>query len=138
MIAIRPATTADLPGVLALWAEATTEATVTDDIDGLRALLDVAGSRLFVAVSTPDAIDGSLIAGWDGWRGSMYRLAVRPHRRRQGLALRLVAAGEQWLADRGCRRIAAIVVRDEEPATEFWSAAGYSPATNRTRFVKNA
>lgn len=33
---------------------------------------------------------GSLIAAWDGWRGSFYRLAVLPERRREGLLTMLL------------------------------------------------
>ena len=33
---------------------------------------------------------GSLIAAWDGWRGSFYRLAVHPERRRQRIATALL------------------------------------------------
>lgn len=34
------------------------------------------------------AIVGSVIATWDGWRRSIYRLLVAPSHRRQGLACR--------------------------------------------------
>jgi ribosomal protein S18 acetylase RimI-like enzyme len=44
---------------------------------------------------------GTIVAGWDGWRGSLYRLAVLPAARRRGTALRLVADGERRLAEKG-------------------------------------
>ena len=34
-------------------------------------------------------IVGTVIAGWDGWRGSIYRLVVAPSHRRAGLGRRL-------------------------------------------------
>jgi ribosomal protein S18 acetylase RimI-like enzyme len=34
-------------------------------------------------------IVGALIAAWDGWRGNMYRLAVREGHRREGIGLAL-------------------------------------------------
>jgi ribosomal protein S18 acetylase RimI-like enzyme len=36
-----------------------------------------------------DKIVGSIIATFDGWRGIIYRLAVHPNVRRQGIARRL-------------------------------------------------
>ena len=79
---------------------------------------------------------GSLIAAFDGWRGNLYRLAVEPSHRRRGVARELVAEGERRLAAVGCRRISALVLRDEGPATALWAAAGYERAERIVRYVK--
>ncbi len=136
MITIRAATTEDIPAVLALWSEATVEPSATDDADGVATLLGVDPESLLVAVADDGALVGTVVAGWDGWRGTMYRLAVLPALRRQGIARQLVEEGERRLRANGARRFHLIVVADEEPAQAFWAAAGYEQQQDRLRYVK--
>ena len=82
-------------------------------------------------------IVGSLIAGWDGWRATFYRLAVDPAHRRHGLATALVRAGEERLRALGAHRLNAIVETHKPGAMAFWASAGYELQTARSRFVKN-
>ena len=58
-------------------------------------------------------IVGAVIAGWDGWRGNIYRLAVDAGHRRRGIGLQLVRAAEQYLHDCGVRRVTALVARPQ-------------------------
>jgi len=133
---IRPAAPADLEPVLELWASSGAEPTVTDAIEPLRALLGADPRALLVAESGGELV-GTLIAGWNGWRGSLYRLTVRPDHRRDGLATRLVREGERRLRECGAARIDAIVVAHEEAAVGFWSAVGYERQGSRSRFVRD-
>jgi hypothetical protein len=50
----------------------------------------------------------------------------------------LVAAGERQLGDQGCRRITALVVRDEDHATAFWPTVDYDLDERIDRYVKTA
>lgn len=133
--AIRAASAEDLPAVLALWAASDSEPTATDDVDALRVLLARDPGALLVAVTDGGTVVGSLIAGFDGWRGSLYRLAVHPSWRRRGLGTELLRAGERRLEELGARRLDAIVVTTAEPALAFWAAAGYERQSARARFV---
>ena len=136
MIAIRAATTEDIPAVLALWSEATVEPSATDDADGVATLLGVDPESLLLAVADDGALVGTVVAAWDGWRGTMYRLAVLPALRRQGIARQLVDEGERRLRELGARRFHLIVVAGEAPAQAFWAAAGYEQQQDRLRYVK--
>jgi hypothetical protein len=81
---IRAATERDIDPVLCLWDVAGGPPSVTDTRDGLVGLLASDGGALLVAESD-GAVVGSLIAAWDGWRGSFYRSfdqsARMPHSR---------------------------------------------------------
>src|SRR5207302_4220696 len=105
-ITLRDATRADLEGVLALWARAGSPLGVTDDVQSLARLLADDGDALLLAEVAGELV-GSLIAAWNGWRGSLYRLAVDPAQRRRGIASALVRDGAARLRARGARRLAA-------------------------------
>jgi ribosomal protein S18 acetylase RimI-like enzyme len=91
---------------------------------------------LLVAVED-DEIIGTLVVGWDGWRGNMYRLAVRSDHRRRGIALALVEAGHEHLRSVGAPRITALVGAEESEAAALWRAAGYERDRKIVRFVRN-
>jgi len=133
--AIRSGTRADIEPVLALWSRSDGPTTPTDSAEALADLLARDPEALLVATSG-DQLVGSLIAGWDGWRGSFYRLAVDPGWRRRGMATALIRAGEERLRALGARRLTAIVLSEDEGATEFWAAAGYERQVARARFVR--
>jgi ribosomal protein S18 acetylase RimI-like enzyme len=67
----------------------------------------------------------------------MYRLAVLPSHRRQGIASELVEAGETLLRARGARRVTALVGRGDRVAMSLWRAVGYGHDAEIARFVKN-
>ena len=135
MSTIRSAEVADLSPVLALWRVAESLPSATDSELALRQLLRRDPESLFVALSDEEIV-GSLIAAWDGWRGSFYRLAVHPKWRRQGIAIALVRAGEERLRALGAVRLTAIVASEERAAMDLWAAAGYEHQADTSRFVR--
>ncbi len=132
---IRVGRVADVDAVLRLWLEAGTEPTHTDDAPSLVALVGHDRSALLVAEEQGEVV-GTVIAGWDGWRGSIYRLAVAPSHRRRGLGRALVAAAEAHVRAVGAVRLAAIVVETESEATGFWRSGDWEEQVHRLRFVK--
>src|SRR2546425_11288249 len=87
MIEIRPCRLEECPDVLALWQRADAIPSPTDSLEELTRLVRAHTDYLLVAVER-GAVVGSVIGGWDGWRGNIYRLAGAPDARRRGLARR--------------------------------------------------
>ena len=131
---IRTARPADVESVLSLWTDADAEPTHTDDSEGLNMLLANDPEALAVAVDGTDIV-GSVIAGWDGWRGSIYRLVVAPSHRRLGLGSQLLAHAEARLTAVGAVRLQAVVVETDPLAVGFWNATGWERQVERLRFV---
>ncbi|TML42868.1 MAG: GNAT family N-acetyltransferase [Actinobacteria bacterium] len=134
-VTIRAAGLSDARAVLALWREADAEATHTDNVESLSRLIGHNSQALIVAEEGGQIV-GSVIAGWDGWRGSIYRLAVAPARRRRGIGTRMLHQAESLLAAAGATRSQAIVVEPDGSAIAFWRASGWEQQTDRVRFVK--
>jgi ribosomal protein S18 acetylase RimI-like enzyme len=132
---IRFARATDVPAVLALWRESDAEPSHTDDAESLLGLIHHDPEALVVA-EVDGRIVGSVMAAWDGWRGSIYRLVVAPPHRRDGLGRQLVEVAEKRLAATGARRLQAIVVETDPCATGFWRATGWEQQAARLRFVK--
>jgi ribosomal protein S18 acetylase RimI-like enzyme len=123
--------------ILELWQQARSEhATTADGLEDVQRLLSEMPGSLLVAVAN-GAILAAMIAAWDGWRGNMYRLAVRGEHRRRGIALTLVQAGEEHLRRQGARRITALVGYEDEVAAAFWESAGYPQDREIGRRVRN-
>jgi ribosomal protein S18 acetylase RimI-like enzyme len=151
-VVVRPARRSEIPAVLALWREADAVPSISDDPASLRRLLDTSEDALLVAETAdnpepggpePDGpgaggrLVGTIVAGWDGWRGNLYRLAVLPTARRRGIALRLVAEAERRLAEKGAIRLSALVMSEHDPAVALWLAAGYARDPRVGRFVRS-
>jgi ribosomal protein S18 acetylase RimI-like enzyme len=134
-IEIRPAGAGDVAAVLALWEHAA-EPTSTDTADAVGALLSRDPGALLVADESGEIV-GSVIAGWDGWRGSVYRLAVAPAQRRRGLGRRLLAAAEERLRGLGVCRMHAIVIGGDDRAVAFWQTSDWEHQAGQFRFVRS-
>ncbi len=134
---VRTATAADIDAVIAVWAEARSSAARTpDDPKVVEQLLERDPGALLVAESDGQVV-GVLIAGWDGWRGNVYRLAVLPSHRRQSIARELVEAGHERLRAQGARRVTALVGGEEGAAHRLWRALGYQRDEFVHRFVRD-
>jgi ribosomal protein S18 acetylase RimI-like enzyme len=134
---IRPCQIEDVQLVLALWQQDRSEhASTPDRPQDLERLIGNSPGSLLLAESDR-TVSGALIAAWDGWRGNLYRLAVRPEYRRCGVGLALVRAGEEHLRRQGAVRVTALVAYDDAAAASFWDAAGYPRDREIGRRVRN-
>lgn len=123
--------------MLDLWQQARSgHASVPDRSDEVERLVGESRAALLVAEHDGQVV-GTLIAAWDGWRGNMYRLAVRNSYRRKGIGLALAQAGEEYLRQQGAKRVTALTAYDDEVASGFWDAAGYPLDRKIGRRVRN-
>lgn len=74
----------ELEAVLTLWREAYGTVGVTDSLgDVLQAASG--GTSVVLVAEEKGRLVGTVIGGFDGWRGNIYRLAVHPEHQRQGM-----------------------------------------------------
>jgi ribosomal protein S18 acetylase RimI-like enzyme len=78
----------------------------------------------FVACSEGNVI-GTVLAGFDGVRGWVHRLAVHAEHRRQGIAAALMARAETELKAIGCPKLNLQVRASNEQAVQFYKSLGY-------------
>ncbi|HEX5529458.1 MAG TPA: GNAT family N-acetyltransferase [Methylomirabilota bacterium] len=133
-VVIRPCRPDEGPALLDLWHHADASPSPTDTPEQVDQVIRDPAASVLVAVDN-DLLVGSIIGGWDGWRGNLYRLAVLPSYRRRGVARALVAAAEERLAERGARRVSALVEHDHPWAVGFWDSL-YEPDPRMIRYVK--
>jgi ribosomal protein S18 acetylase RimI-like enzyme len=135
VVTVRAATHADIDAVLAFWRVGAEGASISDDPDGVGALIARDPEALLLAEADGQIV-GTVIAGWDGWRAHLYRLAVHPDQRRRGIGTALLEAAERRLSALGARRLDAMVLDRNELAHHAWQAAGYKRDPDWTRWIK--
>ena len=137
-ITIRPCRSNECATILNLWREVEVTPGINDDIEELRRLVQENGD-LFLVAEDDSRLVGIVIAGWDGWRGNIYRLAVLPEYRRQGIGKALIQEVERRLLARGTRKISILVEHEDTLAMSFWDSLndiGYERDPRMVRYVK--
>ena len=126
---IREARPEEVDEILALWKSAGSGPSITDTPEHLRMLTERMPD-LFLVAEADGRLVGSVIGGWDHWRGHIYRLAVHPDCRRQGLARRLTSDIEARLRARGAVRIYALAAVKQEMGVKFWESIPYEKSND--------
>ena len=135
-LSFRTAVAADAAEVLAFWGRAAEDAhRPSDSAAAVERLVERDPDALLLALDG-ERIVGTVVAGWDGWRCHLYRLAVDPDRRRSGIGRELVRRAEARFIALGGTRGDAMVLDDNELAHTAWAASGYSRQDEWSRWVK--
>jgi len=114
----------DYPMVRDLWQTAGLILRPGDELEDVKLKLQ-RDADLFLVAEQDDEILGSVIGGWDGRRGWIYHLAVRPEHQRKGIGIGLVREVEKRLVAKGAKKVNAQVYKWNERSSEFFKAIGY-------------
>lgn len=122
---------------MALWEEAAeNDARPADSVDAVETLLARDSQALMIA-EMDGRIVGSVIAGWDGWRAHLYRLAVHPDARRRGVGRELLAAAAERLTDLGATHLDAMVLEGNDLGQSIWRSEGFASQKEWRRWVRS-
>jgi len=133
MTRIRAAVAGDVEQVAELWTTSAGPTRLPSGATEAHRLLARDPEALLVAESDGRVI-GTLIVGWDGWRCSLYRMAVRGDHRRSGVAAALVRAARERAGSVGASRLDAIVDLDNGGGIAFWESQGFERNHNNGRW----
>jgi ribosomal protein S18 acetylase RimI-like enzyme len=135
-LVMRAARAQDVSAVLAFWRVAAEDRHRPPDTAAAIATVHLRDPDALILAVDGDEIVGTVIAGWDGWRCHLYRLAVSPGRRREGIARALITAAEERFRILGGTRVDAMVLDDNEQAHLIWIACGYHHQPEWSRWIK--
>lgn len=128
-VAITSASQGDIEGIDALWREA-----FADDEPRHRAAAAVPAKLafqpdLFLVARAQGQVIGSVMAGYDGYRGHIYRVAVRKSHRRHGIGALLMREAEARLRALGCVKINLQIRMENGAVADFYRGLGYEIET---------
>ena len=81
--------------------------------------------ELLLVALDGELVVGSVMAGYDGHRGWINRLAVAPAYRRQGIGAALMREAENRLLAMGCAKINLQVIESNAAVVGFYRRLGY-------------
>ena len=126
MIEVRTYEESDEAAVAALWREVFPDApTHNVPEEDIRRKLAVQRDLFFVAKEGGEVV-GTALAGYDGHRGWVYYVAVKPACRRGGSGAALMARVEEELAAMGCPKLNLQVRASSREAVAFYERLGYA------------
>jgi ribosomal protein S18 acetylase RimI-like enzyme len=126
MIEVRTYEESDEAAVAALWREVFADAPAHNvPEEDIRRKLAVQRDLFFVAKEGGELV-GTALAGYDGHRGWVYYVAVKPARRRRGIGAALMARIEDGLRAMGCPKLNLQVRSSNSQAVAFYERLGYA------------
>ncbi|MFN8076587.1 MAG: GNAT family acetyltransferase [Kineosporiaceae bacterium] len=124
--AVRRLAPGEEAAVVALWQRCGLTRPWNDPDADLRRALDGPSSAVLVACSDAGDVVGSVMVGVDGHRAWVYYLGVDPDRREAGLGRVLMAAAEEWAAERGAPKLLLMVRSSNTAVRGFYEALDYA------------
>lgn len=80
---------------------------------------------LFFVAMAGETVVGTVMAGYDGHRGWLYSVSVKPSHRKLDIGSQLVCHAENALVARGCVKINLQMVASNAGVAAFYEALGY-------------
>lgn len=122
---IREFRIADREAVIALWRECGLAVAHNDPAKDIDRKLKV-DPDLFLVGCSDGQIIASVMGGYEGHRGWINYLAVKPAYRQRGYGREIMRAVESRINDRGCPKINLQVRTGNAQSIAFYTALGYS------------
>lgn len=123
---IRPAREGDIPAMLALWSgiKEIQSASVPDNPEQVKHFMELNPTSFLVACRA-DRLAGTIMGGYNGWRGAIYHLSVDESCRGQGIARRLMRNCLEALRQLGAPRVDLTTYAYNTRAQGFYEALGF-------------
>ena len=122
---IRAFQSEDEPAVIDLWRRCGLLRPVNDPAKDIRRKLQVRPELFLVGVEGQEIV-ASVMAGYEGHRGSVNYVAVAPEYQRKGYGKQIMDEAERLLRLAGCAKINLNVRNGNESVIEFYKSIGYS------------
>ncbi len=81
--------------------------------------------ELFLVAEQNGSLVATVLGAWDGRRGWIHHLAVRPAKQRSGLGTLMVRELEERMRRKGVVKVNAIVYRTNQKSINFFAKNGY-------------
>jgi ribosomal protein S18 acetylase RimI-like enzyme len=122
---IRPYADGDEPAVIGLWNEVFPYHEPRNEAATVIRQKLRSGCDLFLVAETENGVVGTVLGGYDGHRGWVYRLAVDPRCRSQGIGAALMDHLERVLVQRGCPKVNLQIHGGNAEVVAFYEQLGY-------------
>lgn len=125
-VTVRPFTDADEEAVVALWQACFPGDPPRNEPASVLRRKRQVQPELFLVALIGEELVGTVLGGYDGFRGWAYHLAVAPDRRRRGIGAELMRRLETALASRGCPKLNLQVRASNDEVLAFYESLGYA------------
>lgn len=124
-LAIRPFIAADQKRVIQLWEQCGLLVPWNNPKEDIRRKL-TDSPEMFIVGEQDSQLIATCMFGYDGHRGWVYYLAVKPDRQRNKVATQMMAYVEEKLKSLGCPKINLMVRQTNLDVRSFYYKIGYS------------
>lgn len=123
---IRPAREGDIAAMLELWkgVKEIQSSSVPDNYEQVKRFMELNPTSFLVAC-LDDRLAGTIMGGYNGWRGAIYHLTVDESCRGQGIAKQLMLNCLEALRRLGVPRVDLTTYAYNTRAQGFYNALGY-------------
>lgn len=123
---ISPYQERDEPGVIALWREIFPDEPAHNEPAAVIRRKLAVQRELFLVARDGESVVGTVMAGYDGHRGWIYTVAVRPSHQRRGVGTALLRRAEEALTALGCPKVNLQVRATNSGVVAFYRKLGYA------------